>query len=308
MVYYSHSGIPHPIPYQGSKRRLATVILQYHPGRVRYLIEPFAGSAAVTLAAAYKKMADQYIIGDILEPLVGIWEMILSTPELLTDQYEMMWKAQLDNPHKYYLRIREEFNNDGDPAKLLYLLARCVKNAVRFNIYGKFNQSADHRRKGMHPKKMKFNIFRAHELLCGRCQAICGDYSKLLEKASSNDLIYMDPPYQGVSGNKDSRYFKQINFDNLMEKLTDLNTRGIKYMLSYDGSCGSKRYGKDLPHSLDLTQIQIHVGKSAQATLTGMDKDTVESLYISPSLMSIVKDISSNISIVHDSLQIKMSF
>ena len=44
--------IPHPIPYQGSKRGIAEAILAYFPQHVTRLIEPFAGSAAVTLAAA----------------------------------------------------------------------------------------------------------------------------------------------------------------------------------------------------------------------------------------------------------------
>jgi DNA adenine methylase len=42
---------PHPIPYQGSKRRLAAAILRHAPP-ARRLVEPFAGSAAIKLAAA----------------------------------------------------------------------------------------------------------------------------------------------------------------------------------------------------------------------------------------------------------------
>jgi len=45
-------GIPHPIPYQGSKRNLAPDIMRYFPADVDTLIEPFAGSAAITLTAA----------------------------------------------------------------------------------------------------------------------------------------------------------------------------------------------------------------------------------------------------------------
>ncbi len=35
--------VPHPIPYQGSKRNLAPAILGYLPERVGTQIEPFAG-------------------------------------------------------------------------------------------------------------------------------------------------------------------------------------------------------------------------------------------------------------------------
>ncbi len=44
-------GVPHHIPFQGSKRNLAPAILGYFAERVGTLIEPFAGSAALTLAA-----------------------------------------------------------------------------------------------------------------------------------------------------------------------------------------------------------------------------------------------------------------
>lgn len=47
--------VPHPIPYQGSKRNLAKQILSFFPNDTRVLFEPFAGSAAISIAAAFKK-------------------------------------------------------------------------------------------------------------------------------------------------------------------------------------------------------------------------------------------------------------
>lgn len=40
---------PQPIPYQGSKRALVPLILNYFPTKVNRLIEPFAGSAALSI-------------------------------------------------------------------------------------------------------------------------------------------------------------------------------------------------------------------------------------------------------------------
>ena len=53
--------VPHPIPYQGSKRNLAPAILGYFPGGVATLIEPFAGSAALTLATAHHEVGKPII-------------------------------------------------------------------------------------------------------------------------------------------------------------------------------------------------------------------------------------------------------
>ena len=68
--------VPHPIPYQGSKRSLAKQILQYIPDNTTRLIEPFAGSAAISLAVAYHGKAPDFILNDINAPLMTLWQMI----------------------------------------------------------------------------------------------------------------------------------------------------------------------------------------------------------------------------------------
>ena len=135
--------IPHPIPYQGSKRNLATDILRCFPERVATLIEPFAGSAAITLAAAARGLAARYVINDLNTPLVDLWKTIVESPEKLAGQYEGLWRTQHEGRREYYDKVREDFNRTGRPDYLLYLLARCVKASVRYNANGEFNQSPD---------------------------------------------------------------------------------------------------------------------------------------------------------------------
>ena len=207
--------IPHPVPYQEANG-VSPISFCAMLGQVDSLIEPFAGSAAITIAAAARKVARRHVIGDSLEPLVKVWQLILTDPDHLADEYERIWKAQEANPADHYLKVEIEFNRSRNPAQLLYLLARCVKNAVRFNSAGEFNQSADHRRSGMHPSKMRGHIQRSYKLLEGRADAVCADYGDLLEQATSSDLVYMDPPYQGVTG-RDPRYFEQLNFQRLVD-------------------------------------------------------------------------------------------
>jgi len=57
--------VPHPIPYQGSKRNLAADILRYFPQKFGTLYEPFAGSAAITIAAAVNRLGQRYHINDL---------------------------------------------------------------------------------------------------------------------------------------------------------------------------------------------------------------------------------------------------
>jgi len=173
--------IPHPIPYQGSKRNIAEHILRLFPGHVDTLIEPFAGSAAVSIATAYKNKASKFIINDINKPLANLLDEIINNPQKISDNYERLWHEQAGKEKEYYKFIREEFNKTNKPEYLLYLLARCVKGAIRYNTIGEFNQSPDNRRKGRSPDRMRDDIFRVSKLLKGKTIVSSVDYKEILK-------------------------------------------------------------------------------------------------------------------------------
>ncbi|MBE2240567.1 MAG: DNA adenine methylase [Caldilineaceae bacterium] len=276
--------IPHPIPYQGSKRNLAAEILRYFPPKFDALYEPFAGSAAMTIAAAVGRPDSRYHINDLNKPLMNLWRAMIETPEEIAARYEILWHQQLDDPRGFYDQVRAEFNQTGQPHLFLYLLARCVKGSVRYNAQGEFNQSPDNRRLGMKPETMRMQILGVSLYLKRKTSIYAMDYRDILSMPSMDDLIYMDPPYQGVCGNRDSRYLQNVQFDEFVEALDDLNRRQIRYLVSYDGRTGEKTHGERLPDDLDLTLIELYAGRSTQATLLGRDDITIESLYLSPRL------------------------
>jgi len=276
--------IPHPIPYQGSKRNLAGDILRCFPAEVETLHEPFAGSAAISLAAAAHRRAKRFHLNDMNKPLVDLWRTIVNTPDKLVKQYELLWKEQQDDPKAYYRKIRDEFNLTGRPDYFFYLLARCVKASVRYNANGEFNQSPDNRRRGATPTTMHEQVCGASYLLKGKTSFSSTNYRDAALSAGDGDLVYMDPPYQGVCGNRDTRYLASVQFCEFVEVLEDLNARHIRYIVSYDGRTGNKVHGVRLPDRLNLTHIALNAGRSTQATLLGRDDTTVESLYLSPTI------------------------
>jgi DNA adenine methylase len=277
--------IPHPIPYQGSKRSLAKHILPFLPNDVLTLIEPFAGSAAVTIAAAATGRASSFHLNDLNAPLMALWHKMLEHPGELARKYSDIWEKQLPEPKKYYNQIRAKFNQTKQPEYLLYLIARCVKASIRYNPKGEFNQSPDNRRLGREPKRMARDIFSVSNLLRNRTVLTSTDYKEILRAAHSNDVIYMDPPYQGVCSNGDPRYLSGIAFEQFIDELDSLNHRNISYILSYDGRTGSKSFGKELTPRLRLHKIEIDAGRSSQSTLLGRSDNTYESLYLSPALI-----------------------
>jgi DNA adenine methylase len=84
---------------------------------------------------------------------------------------------------------------------------------------------------------------------------------------------------------RDNRYYAGIKFDEFVKSLEILNKKKVNYLISYDGECGGKEYGEDLPESLRCKKILLNAGLSSQSLLLGKKATTFESLYISESLV-----------------------
>ena len=283
--------LPHPIPYQGSKRNLADEILRYFPNEFYRLIEPFAGSAAISVASAFYYKANKFIINDVNQPLIALWNEIINHPTQIIKKYYDIWNGQKGNEEEYYYHIRTKFNDTKQPEYLLFLLAKCVKAAVRYNTMGEFNQSPDKRRLGRNPQMMREDILRVSHLLKNKVELYSTDYSSILDKATEYDLIYMDPPYQGTGMNGGFNYAGNIDFDDFIISLYCLNKKNVPFILSFDGRTENKTYGRPLPDELNLTKIEINAGRSTQATLLNRKEFTYEAIYLSPSLLQKI-DIS----------------
>ena len=286
---------PHIVQYQGSKRNLAPQILQYIPKRFNRLIEPFAGMAAITIAVAKQRRADHYLLNDLNEPLVNVLKECIKHPQRLIDDYTRVWSEQLTyqgGSVEHFYKVRDDFNKGNQSAaNMLYLLARCVKGSVRYSSSGQFNQSPDKRRMGTNPKNLARNVFLISSYLKDKTEFSSVDYREVTRIARRADVVYMDPPYQGVCSSRDCRYFSGIDFNDFVECVDDLNRRGIDFIISYDGTCGDKQYGIDLPEELGLRKVMLNAGLSSQSLLLGKKETTVEALYLSHHLREAVAPV-----------------
>ena len=282
--------IPHIVQYQGSKRNLAPYILPYMPLHFARLVEPFSGMAAISIAVAQQNKADAFIINDVNEAVVGIVQMAIEFPDRLYSEYKKVWSEQFVFPKghvAHFYKIRDEYNNgDTNPVKMLYLIARCVKGSIRYGSNGKFNQSPDKRRNGTTPETLRNNIQAISYYLKNRVAFFSLDYKEILDLTQPGDVVYMDPPYQGTSNVRDCRYISGIDFNDFVGAIDSLNVKGVDFIISYDGKCGDKEYGKELPQELGLKKLMLNAGLSTQSTLLGKKEVTYEALYISKGLQS----------------------
>ncbi|APT93624.1 hypothetical protein CPHO_02880 [Corynebacterium phocae] len=277
---------------QGSKRRQAPIIERLFPTRVSEVIEPFCGSAAVSLHLLASGFSGPVHINDKNGDIAALWEKIISHPEELAAEYKDIWLAQFTgdygelSPREYFSLVRSRFNAAGErrPADFLFILNRIVKASLRYNQKGEVNQSADGRRRGARPDATAQRIMESSRLM-QRAQVTSLDWLDCVAGADASAFIYLDPPYQGTTDTADKRYIEGLAYESFREGVHQLIRAGASALISYDAVQGPVSYGTPLHHDLDLLPIDVVTGVSSQATLLGRMQQAHETLYLTPALV-----------------------
>ena len=260
------------IKWSGSKRSQSAKIKEYAPSHFEKYYEPFVGGGSML----YAIRPDSAVCGDICTPLIALWNEIKNNPKALAEAYRQRWMRLQNEGYEVYYEVRNNFNRDKRPEDLLFLSRTCVNGLIRFNSEGNFNNSLHHTRPGIAPDNLKDIIFDWSSHIQSS-QFIAGDYTQTTKEAKCGDLVYLDPPYFHTKG----RYYGTINFQEFLCYLEDLNRRGVKYMLSFDGKRGDDDFTVDLPQELYKRHVFIPSGNSSFKKV--MDKQNLqvyESLYL----------------------------
>lgn len=260
------------IKWSGSKRSQSSKILEYLPENFNRYYEPFIGGGSML----YAINPLDAICGDICTPLIDLWNKIKNNPVELSEAYRIRWTRLQTEGHLAYYSIRDDFNKNHLPEDLLFLSRTCVNGLIRFNASGDFNNSLHHTRPGISPDRLKKIILDWSNHIQGT-DFIAADYTITTETARTGDLIYLDPPYFHTKG----RYYGTIDFDSFLIYLEQLNSKGIKYILSFDGKRGEEDFTIKLPKELYKRHEFIPSGNSSFKKV--MDKrnlQVLESLYL----------------------------
>lgn len=259
------------IKWSGSKRSQAEIIRSFFPESYNTYFEPFIGGGSM-LYAVNPKTA---ICGDICEPLVMLWKEIKENPEHLATEYKKRW-LELQEDYQTYYRVRDEFNKKQMPADLLFLSRTCVNGLIRFNANGEFNNSLHHTRPGILPEKLEI-ILNDWSKRIQSTSFYAQDYELTTDSAKKGDIVYLDPPYFHTKG----RYYGAIDFERFYCYLDSLNSKGIKYILSFDGTRGDDNYVVELPKDLYVRHELIPSGNSSfKKVMDKENKKVFESLYL----------------------------
>jgi len=277
--------VPSLIKWTGSKRGQASSICELMPDFDRY-IEPFLGGGAVLYLGA----RGNAVAGDVYEPLVELWRLVQNDPESVVRDYHLQWSClqeELDSLDKknfkkrsgvpeYYYRVRSRFNQEKGPLDLNFLMRTCVNGIVRFNELGEFNNSFHLSRRGMKPERFE-KVVNEWLRVVQDVSFVCQDYETTLADTKPGDFVYLDPPYAG----NHQRYVENLDLKRFFGVLEELNGRGVKWALSFDGIRGENDLTHEVPSSLYKRQRYLENGNSAvHKVLNGPIEMVRESLYL----------------------------
>jgi DNA adenine methylase len=277
--------VPSLIKWTGSKRSLASQIRPLMPPYRRYF-EPFVGGGALLFLAAVPGS----IASDIYRPLIELWRLIQCSPDEVVASYraesdalnEELNGLEIGNlpprarlPAHFY-KVRDRFNRTGSPLDLLFITRTCVNGIVRFNDKGEFNNSFHLSRRGMEPARFERTV-RSWQVALRGVEFACQDYAETLGSAEPGDFVYFDPPY---AGNK-QRYISGLDLSRFFSELEKLNSRGVRWALSFDGRRGERDLIHDVAKSLYKRHLLLASGNSAvRKVLSGPVEAVQESLYL----------------------------
>lgn len=265
--------VPSILKWTGSKRKQAKSIVTELPSNSTRYIEPFFGGGAVAYLAADK--VDSVWGNDIYTPLIDFWNMVKQNPSKLIDEYSIEWRNLQNDFPDYFYKVRDRFNTNPNGKDLAFLTRTCVNGIVRFNSEGEFNNSLHLSRRGMKPERFA-NIVESWNSKMDKFHFTSVDYREVLDSTKKNDIVYLDPPYAGSN----NRYIKDLDVIEFFKELEKLNSKGVKWILSFDGQRGDKNLEYPVPEELYKEKKFLSNGNSSvNNVLNGKSEEVLEALY-----------------------------
>ena len=137
------------LKWAGGKGQLISDIEAWFPAsletnEVNTYIEPFVGGGAVFfyIAQKYESIKHFYLF-DINDDLVNCYNAIKNNVESIIRELKTLEDQFLTGDKSarkdFYYDLRNQFNSDRNPAKLIFLNKTCYNGLYRVNKKGKFN-------------------------------------------------------------------------------------------------------------------------------------------------------------------------
>jgi DNA adenine methylase len=230
---------PAPIvKWAGGKSRLLAQLLPLLPSGAELMrhVEPFVGGAALFFA----RRPERALLCDINPALIATYEAVRDHVHDLIEHLSRLADEHRLTAGRAYYHVRERYNRARKlsaaerGALFIYLNKTCFNGLHRVNARGEFNVPL-----GRYARPRVLNaeaLLAAHAQLRG-AELRCAGFEALLTSARPGDFVYLDPPYEPVSGTANFTAYAQAGFGReqqlqLRQVFAALDRRGCKLMLS----------------------------------------------------------------------------
>lgn len=234
--------------WAGSKQQLVSVMASHWTGEKRRYVEPFVGSARIFFALEPQSA----LLGDTNADLMSMYEIVRTNPIRIGVKLN-----QWENSEEQYYAIRalppEELDAVERAARFIYLNRYCFNGLYRTNKAGHFNVPYGGIKSGTLPTTTELQT--AAKLLA-RVELKCCDFQQILEEVTSEDFVYLDPPFMSrgvrIFNEYSSQPFTSDDLNRLRDGIEHIHKVGASFILSY-ADCTE---GKELARDFTTTRVK----------------------------------------------------
>lgn len=228
-----------PLNYIGGKFEVIDLIKKNLPNQeIETFYDLFGGGSTVSINMEAKKVVYNdinWVVRDLLQKI---------THDEFVDTYKYIEKTikkyQLEKENKEaYLKFRQHYNSiekgSRNPLDLYLLICFGFEHQIRFNSKLEFNNPCGN--SGYNEEMLSKLVSYCCKTKSMNIVFKAMDYKKFEKDITQNDFVYCDPPYLMSCGayNDGKRGFNgwdELQEEELLNFLTRLNEKGIKFMLS----------------------------------------------------------------------------
>ncbi|MHC4394401.1 MAG: DNA adenine methylase [Planctomycetota bacterium] len=208
-------------------------------GEIDAYVEPFVGGGAVFFYIAQKYTSiKHFYLFDINEDLVNCYNAVKNIVESIIEELKTLEDQFLtrDKPARkdFYYYLRNQFNSDKDPAKLIFLNKTCYNGLYRVNKKGGFNVPFGDYKK---PTICNESNLRAVSHILQKTEIICSSFENGDPYITETTFVYFDPPYRPLSPTASFTSYSKDSFleqdqIKLAEFCRHIDAKSAKFLLS----------------------------------------------------------------------------
>lgn len=207
--------------------------------KYRRWVEPFLGGGSVALEAMRRGLAQEYVLGDSLRPIVDTWQQLQRDPEWLIAELRQFAALPFEQQRGQFEEQRAAYAGcfRDHCAHRFMILQACSFNG----LWRESKKSGYNVPFGLETKKGKRSaphlnfgaLAEAAKLLCAnQVRVLCADFAETIAQAGEGALVYADPPYLGTHSAYSATGFNLEEHNRLFDALAAATTRGATCWVS----------------------------------------------------------------------------